>query len=291
MYRTPILGATLISIVMLAGALAASEAPAPAALQANPGTASAPAAAPPAAASPGATVRVHTEPPPKNLKVLPKDWSRKQVIEIMKTFTAGLGVRCQYCHVGEEGKPFSQWDFASDEKSAKQRARDMYLMLEEVNHRLGALSNLHGAGSAPLASCATCHHKLARPRPIEEVFEETSAKQGLDAAIKEYRGLRTDLLASGSYDFTSRPLAQLASRQLEANDAKSAQKVLDLALDLGLDTLMVRMGMVDVALAQGDKNAALNQLDKASALPLNDAEKEFVADRRKEVVAGKPQQN
>ncbi|MEO8505734.1 MAG: hypothetical protein ABI609_17700, partial [Acidobacteriota bacterium] len=100
MYRTPILGATLISIVMLAGALAASEAPAPAALQANPGTASAPAAAPPAAASPGATVRVHTEPPPKNLKVLPKDWSRKQVIEIMKTFTAGLGVRCQYCHVG-----------------------------------------------------------------------------------------------------------------------------------------------------------------------------------------------
>ncbi|MEO8500801.1 MAG: c-type cytochrome [Vicinamibacteria bacterium] len=239
------------------------------------------------AASPAAPAQAHAELPPKNLKVLPQDWSRKQVVEVMKTFTAGLGVRCQYCHVGEEGKPFSEWDFASDKKSSKQRARDMVQLLEEVNRRLGALTNLHGDGSAPLASCATCHHKVARPRPIEDVFEETRGHQGLDAAIKEYRGLRTELSASGSYDFTSRPLAQQASRQLQANDAKGAHKVLDLALDLGLDTLMVRLGMVDVALAEGDKGAALVQLDKAAALPLNDAEKEFVADRRKEVLAGK----
>ena len=65
------------------------------------------------------------EPPPKNLQVLPKERTRRQVIDnVMKNWTAALGVRCQHCHVGEEGKPFSEWDFASDANPEKQRPRD-----------------------------------------------------------------------------------------------------------------------------------------------------------------------
>src|SRR3954464_15311384 len=38
--------------------------------------------------------------PPQNLQVLPKDWTRQQVQKLMRTFTAGLGVKCSHCHVG-----------------------------------------------------------------------------------------------------------------------------------------------------------------------------------------------
>jgi tetratricopeptide (TPR) repeat protein len=40
-----------------------------------------------------------------NLQVLPKDLGKRELLETMKNFTRALGVRCQFCHIGEEGKP------------------------------------------------------------------------------------------------------------------------------------------------------------------------------------------
>ncbi|HET8698992.1 MAG TPA: hypothetical protein VFO94_16025, partial [Gammaproteobacteria bacterium] len=48
---------------------------------------------------------------PKNLKVLPKDWTRPQVVQVMQNITAALGVGCDFCHVLPQGAPP---DFASD---------------------------------------------------------------------------------------------------------------------------------------------------------------------------------
>src|SRR5262245_44735836 len=53
-------------------------------------------------------------PPYKNLKVLPKDISRDQLISNMKFFAQSLGVRCVHCHVGEADKPLSTFDFAAE---------------------------------------------------------------------------------------------------------------------------------------------------------------------------------
>ena len=207
----------------------------------------------------------------------------------MKTWTGDLGIRCQHCHVGQEGQPFSEWDFPADDKPTKQRARDMFQMLGEINHRLTVIPNLHRTGEpSPLATCGTCHRGIPRPRRIDDVFEQTRATESLSAALTEYRELRTQYLASGSYDFSVRPLVRQARRQLEAKDPAGAQKVMDMALDLGLDGLMARMALVDIALAQGDRGAALGHLDKALALALNPAEKEFVTERRGEVSGKKP---
>jgi len=223
---------------------------------------------------------------PKNLKVLPKDWSRKQVIEFMKGWTGDLGVRCQHCHVGEEGLPFEKWDFPSDEKPTKRRAREMFQMLEEINARLGKMSNLHQPDAmVPAATCGTCHHGLARPRRVEDVFEDTRATKGIAAAIDEYRALRTELLVRGQYDFSIRPLATQARRQLQNGDAEGAAQVMALALELGLDGLMARMTLVDIALAQEDKPAAIAHLDKALTLELNPGEKQFVTQRRAQLMA------
>src|SRR6059058_3640019 len=67
--------------------------------------------APPPAAAPAQPP--FAVPPFKNLKVLPKDISRADLLSTMKFFSQSLGVRCTNCHVGEEGKPLSTFDFAS----------------------------------------------------------------------------------------------------------------------------------------------------------------------------------
>src|SRR6267143_6508848 len=71
-----------------------------------------------------------------NVKVIPKNTPVMQVIGMMRNFTFGLGVRCPFCHVGQEGQPLATFDFAKDEKRTKLTARQMMRMVEEVNHRL-----------------------------------------------------------------------------------------------------------------------------------------------------------
>ena len=59
-----------------------------------------------------------------NLQVLPKDCPGIRLGPVMIGFTRALGVRCSYCHKGEEGKPLSTYDFASDDNPNKKRARN-----------------------------------------------------------------------------------------------------------------------------------------------------------------------
>ena len=88
-------------------------------------------------------------PPYKNLKVFPKDISGAQLISNMKGFAQALGVRCTYCHVGEEGKPMSTFDFASDAKDKKLTARAMLLMAHRINQQ-----DFDGQMKV---TCFTCH--------------------------------------------------------------------------------------------------------------------------------------
>ena len=50
-----------------------------------------------------------------NLKVLPKEISRRELVSIMRGFAGALGVRCKHCHVGENPDSFEGYDFASDD--------------------------------------------------------------------------------------------------------------------------------------------------------------------------------
>jgi len=101
------------------------------------------------------------QPPPKNLQVLPKDMTRQQVTQIMRGFTRGLGVRCPFCHVGEEGADLSTFDFASDEKPNKKAARLMLKMVTDVNQQLASVGD-KPAGE-PRVTCYTCHRGAEKP--------------------------------------------------------------------------------------------------------------------------------
>ena len=115
-------------------------------------------------------------PPYKNLKVFPKDITRDQLIGNMKGFSQALGVRCVHCHVGEEGKPLSTFDFASDAKEAKAKARKMLAMVHRINSEDFGVKEFKDVK----VTCYTCHRgstkPLTAPPPAEPAPPPPAAK-------------------------------------------------------------------------------------------------------------------
>lgn len=112
------------------------------------------------AASP---VQQGTFPPSRmvNLQVLPKDAPPAAVIDLMKRLTQALGVRCDHCHVGMDGQPLTSFDFVSDEKKAKNTARTMMRLVEQVN---AALDKAVPGEDGGRVTCVTCHNGRRTPR-------------------------------------------------------------------------------------------------------------------------------
>lgn len=166
---------------------------------------------------------------PNNLQVLNKDWPGSRLSPIMRGFTRSLGVRCTHCHVGEEGKPLTTYDFASDANPNKDRAREMLRMLGSVNDHL---KKIKSSGDKPVNMwCHTCHR--GRPRPLtlgEELGEQYHAK-GIDAALEHYADLKLRYYSRGAYDFGERSLNDLGFELLGKGDATAAIKIFKLNTD------------------------------------------------------------
>ena len=106
---------------------------------------------------------------PTNLQVLPKDIPKPQLVQLMRGFAMGLGVRCEHCHVGE-GNDLSTFDFASDAKPQKVTARRMIVMAREINTKLLAGFPPGRDEATPAVTCYTCHRGQTKPltaRPAE----------------------------------------------------------------------------------------------------------------------------
>jgi hypothetical protein len=128
----------------------------------------------------------------------------------MRNFTSYLGVRCQYCHVGVEGQPLDKFDFVTDEKRAKVVARQMMLMVQEINRRLDSLPA--GIGAKLQVTCNTCHRGTTRPMPLSTLVADAAVVGGADSALKTYRGLRERYYGRDAYDFGEGSLNTAAFR-------------------------------------------------------------------------------
>src|SRR3977135_3947793 len=102
-------------------------------------------------AAPAAAQEQTVEQVQKNIKVL-NGMPQSQFIPAMNFFAASLGVRCNYCHVNNNG----QWDYASDEKEEKATTRRMIKMVLDDNK-----STFNGN---PQVSCWTCHRGRTSPQ-------------------------------------------------------------------------------------------------------------------------------
>ncbi len=202
-----------------------------------------------------------------NLEVLPADISQRQLIGVMRSFAGGLGVRCTYCHVGEEGRPFSEFDFASDEKPAKLKARYMLQMTQTLNDEvLPGLVEVAGRADPPARiSCVTCHRGVAVPRQIEEVIAQAIADEGAEAGVRRYRELRERYYGSGSYDFGEQPLIEIAGGIARENPT-GALHLYALALELYPESVQALVGSAQAHQANGDVAAARTALLRAQEL-------------------------
>jgi hypothetical protein len=99
----------------------------------------------------------------KNLQVLPKDISTKDLQKIMvDEFQDGLGVTCGYCHAQEKDGSL-HLDYASDEKPEKQIARKMMSMLIEINKNYFEVDRPVLGSGVLSVTCFTCHQGAAHP--------------------------------------------------------------------------------------------------------------------------------
>jgi tetratricopeptide (TPR) repeat protein len=227
-----------------------------------------------------ASARAQQFPPQKlqNLKVFPKDIPVRALIDTMAGFTRALGVRCTYCHVGEEGQPLSTFDFASDEKPTKNKAREMLRMVGAINGDY--LTKLASRRSPPVnVACMTCHRGVSVPRPIQQVVLMTYDSAGADSAIAAYRALRERYYGRASYDFGDVPLTEVGAALRARGKTADALRFYALNTELMPTSAFAFREAAQGQLAAGDTAAAILSLQKALSINPNDRQAKGFLDR------------
>src|SRR5258708_4915731 len=153
-----------------------------------------------------------------NLKVLPKDISPAELRGMMNGFTRALGVRCIYCHVGQEGKPFQHDDFAKDDKLTKTKARAMLAMVHDINENY--LAKIDSRAEPPVkVECFTCHRGGQLPRTLQDALLTAYDGGGRDSTEARYNSLKDRYYGRATYDFGDVPLGDVSQKlRMEGHD-------------------------------------------------------------------------
>jgi tetratricopeptide (TPR) repeat protein len=212
---------------------------------------------------------------PKNLQVLPKDWPGKRLQPVMIGFTRALGVRCSYCHKGEEGKPLTTFDFASDENPNKDRAREMYRMLGDITDHL---KKIKPSGDQRVNMwCDTCHHGRPRPMTLGEELGEQYRAKGIQAALDDYAALRKKFYGRAAFDFGEGSLNSFGYDLLEKKDAAGAVQVFKLNVETFPESGNAWDSLAEAYMKAGDpKNAQLNYEKSLTLDPTNQNAKDML---------------
>ena len=210
---------------------------------------------------------------PSNLQVLPKDWPGIRLRPVMVGFARALGVRCSYCHKGEESKPLSTYDFASDDNPNKNRAREMLRMLNDIETHL---KKIEPSGDQRVNMwCHTCHRGRPRPMTLQEELGEQYRKKGIKAALDDYGDLKKKYYDRGAYDFGEGSLNGFGYEILGKNDPPSAIQVFQLNTQIYPQSANVWDSLAEAYMKLGDRQKARENYEKALTLdPKNENAKE-----------------
>ena len=205
----------------------------------------------------------------RNIKVLPATMTPRDVIGVMRGFAGALGVRCQYCHVGQEGQDLSTFNFASDDKAQKNTARIMIQMVQAINAQ--HLSQIQQRQNPPVeVQCMTCHRGVPIPRPLGDIISQTASTAGLDSAVKTYRNLRERYYGRSSYDFGEFTLIQATQGLQRDRKFDEAMGLLRLNAEFFPQSSQTQTGMGEVFLARGDTANAVSSYRAALQINQND---------------------
>jgi hypothetical protein len=95
-------------------------------------------------------------PTPKNLQVLPKDISPRELKATMESFADQLGVKCTFCHVLDE--------YDRDDKQHKKDARRMIKLVQDM--RTNAARYFVDEVKPERINCWLCHRGKAEIEPM-----------------------------------------------------------------------------------------------------------------------------
>ena len=204
-----------------------------------------------------------------NLKVLPKDTPKPELIKIMRQFSGDLGVRCGHCHYAKSPEDFSTFNFASDQKPEKEIARSMMKLAHETNESIDKI--FKDDPNHLKVSCFTCHHGNEKPETIADAIVPVLKKDGADAAATRYRDLRKEYYGSAAYDFTEWALVEVAEdMRKDPAQIKNAQSLLNLNLEFYPQSAPTYAQLGESYLAAGDTTTAMTNFDKAVQIAPDD---------------------
>ena len=217
---------------------------------------------------------------PKTLKVLRMDLPVRALLDTMRGFTGALGVRCNFCHVGQEGAPLTSSDFAADDKPEKAKARVMMRMVKAIDGEY--LTQLPSRSEpAVVVTCMTCHRGVSIPRPLDQVVLAAYDSGGVDSAEAKYNALRERYYGRASYDFSETALAAVSQSLLSRGKAADAVKLSALNTRLSPNSAFAFRQAADAQLAAGDTAAAVASLQRALAINPGDQQVKRTLDRLK----------
>ncbi len=198
-----------------------------------------------------------------NLKVLPEEIDRRELVGMMRGFAGGLGVRCNHCHVGDDPDTLEGYDFASDEKETKRIARVMLAMTREING-----THLPATGRSELTevTCATCHRGVLKPQRLSDLILATIDEGGVEAGVGQYRDLRESHYGDSAYDFSGRTLNRVAETlAAQKGDLGGAMTIIQLNLEYEPDSPFTLSLRARILARAGDREAAIAALERAIA--------------------------
>jgi hypothetical protein len=197
----------------------------------------------------------------ENLKVLPKKIERDSLIQIMRGFALGLGVRCTYCHVIEPKAADAPADahekviFKSDDKIQKRKARIMMRMVDRLNNKiLTDVPERHDP--RVVMRCATCHRGSPLPQTLDAVLIDIITRHGIDSAIAHYKELREGM-ESGRYDLSEWSVNELARELAGSSKPDAAIAMLEMNQEYNPKSADIDFMLGELYLKHGDKDKAV----------------------------------
>jgi len=200
---------------------------------------------------------------PENLKVL-EGFTGDQLRPVMRGFSQALGVRCWYCHVGEEGQSLAEMDFASDDNPKKETAREMLRMLGSINEHL---QKIEPSGSKRVNMwCHTCHNGRPRPTTLTEELEDAYAAGGSAAVVERHAELREQYLDTGRLRFDEEGLNALGYRALGDGDVQGAIRIFRVNADTYPESGNVWDSLAEAYATAGERELAIVSYERALLL-------------------------
>jgi hypothetical protein len=129
----------------------------------------------------------------------------------MQSVAAALGVDCGYCHGGRGGNSPATNPLTATGRPRVEVAREMFLMVDRLN-----ASIREATGKPPTevtrVSCVTCHRGVPIPVQIADLMYQTAMTQGAEAAVAQYKELRSQFYGRQAYDFGEMALIPVTER-------------------------------------------------------------------------------